>query len=88
MKKTNVINPTQGLVGYLYEADVPSDSLLVFQLPRRTDMLSETYIRGAMDSLRGVLPEGRRAIVIGADVNIYSIAGEEATALILRGILS
>lgn len=84
---TNVVSPTSGLVGYLHEIEYDKDSILVFQLTRETRMLSDTYVQGALKTLREVLPDGKKAIVLGADVNIYSIAGEEATALILKGII-
>lgn len=82
-----ITKPTVGLVGFLHTVEYDKDSILVFQLPRETRMLSETYVQDALKSLREVLPDGKKAIVIGADVNIYSIAGEEATALILKGLI-
>jgi len=80
-------NPVQGIVGYLHEIEYAKDSILVFQLPRSTAMLHDTYVQGAIRSLREILPDGKKAIVLGADVNIYEIAGEEATMLILKGII-
>lgn len=85
--KTTIASPTTGIVGFLHEIEYNKDSILVFQLPRETRMLSEQYIKGALSSIREVLPDNKKAIVIGADVNIYSIAGEEATALLLKGLI-
>jgi hypothetical protein len=86
-KTTKVVKPTEGLVGFFHEIEFDKDRILVFQLPRETKMLSEQYVQGALKSLREILPDGKKAIVIGADVNIYSIAGEEATALVLKGLI-
>ena len=77
-----------GTVGYLEEIKLSEpDSLLVFQLPRPTNMLSDVYVSGAMKSLRECLPEGRKALVIGGDVNIYELTGSDAVVLKLKGIL-
>jgi hypothetical protein len=77
-----------GTVGYLHEVQFSEpDSVLVFQLPRETKMLSNVYIEGALKAVRSSIPEGRQAIVIGADINIYEIAGQDAVALKLKGIL-
>lgn len=76
-----------GIIGYLHELEIEKDSVLVFQLPRETKMLSEVYIQGVMGKVRAFLPEGRTALVIGADVNIYELAGADATALKLKGLL-
>jgi hypothetical protein len=87
MSSRTITSPTQGIVGYLHEMEYDKDSILVFQLPRATNMLSEVYIAGAVKSLRDILPDGKKAIVVGCDVNVYQIAGIEATALILKGII-
>jgi hypothetical protein len=87
MPVTEIKNPISGIVGYFHEIEYDKDSLLVFQLPRATNMLSETYVQGALRSLREILPDGKKAIVIGADVNIYEIAGQDATVLVLKGII-
>jgi len=80
-------NPVSGIVGYLHELEYAKDSILVFQLPRQTAMLHDAYVQNALKSLREVLPDGKKAIVLGADVNIYEIAGEDATMLILKGLV-
>lgn len=87
MPVTEIKNPISGLVGYYHEIEYDKDSLLVFQLPRATNMLNSHYVEGALKSLREVLPDGKKAIVIGADVNIYEIAGQDATVLVLKGII-
>jgi len=88
MSFKEIKNPTQGLIGFLHEVECKDpDSILVFQLPRPTRMLSDTYIAGVMDSARKSLPEGKKALVIGSDVNIYELAGPDALALKLKGIL-
>lgn len=85
--KKEITSTTQGIVGYLHSVEIQKDEILIFQLPRHTSMLSETYIQGALKSIREILPDNRKAIIIGADVNIYSIAGEEATTLVLKGLI-
>ena len=85
---TQIVSPTQGLIGYLHEVECQAnDSVLIFQLPRCTKDLSNVYIDGAMDSVRKLLPEGRRAMIIGCDVNIYEIAGADMLALKLKGLI-
>lgn len=87
MDKTTISKPSEGIVGFLHEVKFEKDSILVFQLPRATNMLSDTYVSGAIKSLREILPDNKRAIVIGADVNIYELAGPEATMLVLKGLI-
>lgn len=85
---TEIKSPTQGLVGYMHEFKcTDADSILIFQLPRETNMLSDTYVQGALAVAKLCLPEGRQAMVIGADVNIYELAGQDAVALKLKGFL-
>ena len=77
-----------GLLGYLHE--IPKEdpgSMFVFQLPRATEQLSATYIEGIMNAAKKMLPEGQRVMIIGCDVNIYEIAGQDAVALRLKGII-
>lgn len=76
-----------GTVGFLHKLTKPSDSVYIFQLGRKTDMLSEPYINGALKSLREVLPDDTKAIVIGCDVNVYELAGADATMLVLKGLI-
>ena len=73
--------------GNLEQIQLNPDSILVFQLPRRTDMLSNQYVNAAMNSVKSVLPEGKTAVVIGGDVNIYELAGPDAVSLKLSGII-
>jgi len=88
MPVIRIESPTQGLVGWLHEVKCEAnDSVLVFQLPRETRMLSETYMKGAMDSVKKMLPAGRTALVIGCDVNIYELAGPDALVLKLKGLI-
>lgn len=83
-----IVSPTRGTVGYLHEVECKdNDSVLVFQLPRRTEMLSSTYVDGAMASVKEFLPEGRNALIIGADVNVYELFGADAVILKLKGII-
>lgn len=76
-----------GKAGTLATIPVTSGEVLVFQVPRTTDMMSEAYRDSAKKALNQVLPPGVEAIMIGADVDIYTICSEDATVLRLKGIL-
>jgi hypothetical protein len=87
-KMVEIRSPTQGLIGFLHEVECEtSDSVLIFQLPRETKMLSDSYVQGALEKVRQSLPEGRKALVVGADVNVYELAGADAIILRLKGII-
>ena len=88
MNPTEIVSPTKGLVGYMHEVIcTDNDSVLIFQLPRVTEQLSDSYVAGALETAREMLPKGRTAMIIGADVNIYELAGADAVLLKLKGIL-
>lgn len=87
MNTKKINSPVSGLVGYLHEFEYNPDSVLVFQLPRQTNMMNDEYVKHAVNSIKEVLPNGKKAIVIGADINIYEIAGTDAVTLILKGII-
>lgn len=88
MGMTELKSSIHGTIGYLHEVECKdTDSILIFQLPRKTEMLSKAYIEGAMSNIRGMLPEGRSALILGADVNVYELAGADALILKLKGLL-
>ena len=88
MQMTEIISPTQGTIGYFHEvACAANDSVLIFQLPRSTAMISKGYLENARETLCQLLPKGRSAIIIGCDINIFEIAGEDALALKLKGLI-
>lgn len=88
MPITEIKSPTRGLVGYLHEVECKSnDSVLIFQLPRETRHLSNVYVDEAKKAISNFLPEGRSALIIGCDINIYEIAGEDALALKIKGLV-
>jgi hypothetical protein len=80
-------NQLMGIQGYLHEVEVKPDTILIFQLPRATNQLSSQYVEGAMRAIKDVLPDGKKAIVVGCDVNIYAIEGMDAAVLVLKGII-
>ena len=82
-----VKDPVYGYVGELHTLDVEKDNVLIFQLPRRTDMLSEVYLAGCIDALKKMNPDIRNIIVVGADVDVYELCGKEAVLLKLKGII-
>lgn len=81
-------SPTRGLIGYLHGIEYNEEnSLLVFQLPRKTEHLNPDYLAHASDTLLKALPKGRKAILIGCDVNVYELAGADAIILKLKGLI-
>ena len=87
-KITEIKSPTIGTIGYLHEVDtLDPSSVLIFQLPRQTNMLNTEYIKNAMDAVKTTLPQGRNALIIGADVNVYELCGADAIVLKLKGLI-
>ena len=85
---TEIRSPTRGLIGWLHEFECASnDSVLIFQLPRATKDLSNGYLDDAKGIVHKAMPEGRNVLLIGCDVNIYEIAGEDMLALKLKGLI-
>lgn len=88
MPITEIKSPTRGIVGYLHEVEcAENDSILIFQLPRATNQLSNIYIDQAKESLERMLPPGRSSLVVGCDVNVYELAGADAIILKLKGLI-
>jgi hypothetical protein len=81
-------SPTVGLIGYLHDIEYSEkDSILIFQLPRQTNMIHEEYMSKAKEYLTKALPEGKQAIIIGCDINVYELAGADAIILKLKGLI-
>ena len=74
-------------VGRMVDVNIKPGNILVVQLPRPTNMLSASYVEGAMRSVRAALNSDQVAILIGSDVSLYELAGEAAVELKLKGIL-
>lgn len=88
MAISEVSSPTRGIVGYLHTVECTTDdSVLIFQLPRATNQLSNVYIDGAKEAIKNALPPNRHALIIGADVNVYELYGVDAVILKLKGII-
>ncbi len=88
MPITEIKSATRGLIGYLHEVECKSnDSVLIFQLPRETRHLSNVYLEEAKSAIDRFLPEGRSALIIGCDVNIYEIAGPDALMLKIKTLI-
>jgi len=88
MAITEIKSPTKGIIGYLHEVECNEpNSILIFQLPRTTVQISESYVKGAMDSIKKSLPEGRTALIIGCDVNVYELAEADAIVMKLKGLI-
>jgi len=77
-----------GLIGYGHDIScATTDSVLVIQLPRSTTQLSAGYIESTKKALDSLLPPGKQYLLIGADVNIYELAGVDALNLKLKGLI-
>ena len=74
-------------VGRMVDVNIKPGNILVVQLPRPTNMLSDSYVEGAMRSVRAALHSDQVALLIGSDVSLYELAGEAAVELKLKGIL-
>ena len=74
-------------VGRMVDVNIKPGNILVVQLPRPTNMLSDSYVEGAMRSVRAALQSDQVALLIGSDVSLYELAGEAAVELKLKGIL-
>ena len=81
------ITDSSGITGFLHEINLNPDSILIFQLPRTTDQLSSIYIEGSLKSIKEILPAGKKAMVVGCDVNVYELPGMDASVLILKGLI-
>ena len=86
-KITKLFDDRYGVIGNVKEYKPDEDSVLIVQLPRTTDQLSETYISHMRDRMRLYIPESVGIIFVGADVEMAEIAAEEATGLRLAGII-
>ncbi len=83
-----ITSPAQGLIGYLHEVEhAAPDSLLVFQLPRATEQMNDSYIQNARKMLASAIGNTRPTLIIGCDVNIYELTGADASILKLKGLI-
>lgn len=87
MTMSTAVSDLNGRIGQLHDISYEKDSILIFQVNRKTDMINKDYLASAMDALKKVLPQGKMAVVIGADINVYELAGEDAVMLKLKGII-
>lgn len=85
---TEEIKNHTGTIGYLTDVEYSTkDSILVFQLPRASNMVSKSYATEIRDSLRKILPSGRDILIIPGDINLFEISGEDMLVLKLKGLL-
>lgn len=88
MSTSKVLENHTGIVGTLHEITFNEpNSILIFQLPRKTEMLSDVYVKGTMSTLKAALPEGRIAVIMGCDVNVYELPGADSVMLKLKGLI-
>lgn len=73
-------------VGGLEKITVEPGEVLVFRLNRTTDQMSDHYILEAKRSLNALLPDGIYALIVGCDVDVFTVAGSEATNMKIQGI--
>ena len=86
-KEYNIVLPKEGVVGKIVELSFNPDTAYLFQVPVPTKELTPGYREKARSVLKQVLPEGMQAMIIGNDVSIYQVLGEDAVALRLKGII-
>lgn len=85
---TEEIKNHTGTIGYLTEVEyVNKDSILVFQIPRASNMISKAYAEEIRNSIKNMLPEGRDILIVPGDIDIFEIAGEDMLVLKLKGLL-
>lgn len=88
MSIKEINSTTRGTVGWLHEVEcVDNQSVLIFQLPRNTNMIGKEYISHAQGVLKESLPKNRNALIIGADINVYELFGADAVILKLKGLI-
>lgn len=72
--------------GGLEKITLKEDEVLIFRLNRVTDQITKPYIEAAREQLRDILPKHVSALIVGCDVDVFVIAGVDATALKIKGI--
>ena len=82
-----VTSTISGLVGELHEIKVQEGNVLVFVMPRATRLMNGSYKDEGKRALEEILPNGTNALIMGADVDIYELCGEEALSLKLKGLI-
>lgn len=82
-----ITSTVQGDIGEIHKIPVGQDEVVIFQLPRKSGQLSSAYLDNARQIANEVLPNGSNAIIIGSDVDIFTICGEDALTLKLKGFL-
>lgn len=82
-----VTDTSYGVIGTVHKIDISKGEVLIFQLPRPTRLLSRVYVDGASAAIKDWLPDGSQALVIGSDVDVYALCGEDAITLKLKGII-
>lgn len=70
----------------IYKIPVEKNEVVVLQMPVTSDELSQEEVDYSRDILRDVLPTGTRALIIGNDVNLYSVLPEDGITLKLKGV--
>lgn len=81
-----VTSPTVGYLGALHEFSTNENSVLIFQMPRETKMLSNGYLETLTRHVKGLYPD-KKIIFMGNDVDVYELAGPDAVLLRLKGLL-
>jgi len=82
-----ITSTMSGLVGELHEISVKEGNVLLFVMPRATRLMNDSYKDEGKRALQEVLPDGRTALIMGIDVDVYELCGEEALSLKLKGLL-
>lgn len=76
-----------GIIGNIKEYTPSEDMVLMVQLPRTTDQLSDVYLENIRNRMRKYIPENTGIIFIGSDVQMAEVFSMDITAMKLQGIL-
>lgn len=82
-----IIDTNRGLAGEIHEIEVKEGNVLLFVVPRYTRHMNESYRDEAKRAAQAVLPDGKQALIVGSDVDVYELCGEDALTLVLKGIM-
>ena len=76
------------LSGYLHEIEIDDPSkILVFQVPRKTDQMSEAYRDESIKIIQDCLKTSQPVLVVGCDINIFEVFSTDVSALKLKGLI-
>lgn len=87
IRSEELTHPVNGHVGKLIEFVPREGSVIFVQLPRRTEFLSAGYKDQAKQAIFEAMPNVVDVVLIGCDVNIAEVYGEDAMEMRLSGLI-